>query len=509
MPSRKSQTIYKENHDKTLSSRPPGRPVKMKKARPILKDVQNALALHAPESRRYVIVQEDSSSGISYPAYPAFKSTEVQKHRRYPVAQRTLSSEANSTYISQPRIRTVLPTAVPSPREQVCGSQRRHLVRQPSVRRSSSMIVSRSLDSLLSISPGAEGPRVAIGLHDASSKGLRSNTQTNSTVKAQTCASRSHRVDRDALLSLSRARTSTPPLSPPPPSSLQASASKSSKRAGRTYALVPTEVNGQHVFTHTVVSDHASNGGENLPNSPCSTDAIGFPEDMRNVLRQLDELATWVKAASSKECISAVSTVASVALADRFPDRHESRSQDGHDTDPNIPGSRGKGKGRRLSTPPSPSEHGRTIVEVSGQSQTCQLSNAFERTKLSWHHSEGFIYEPQNTPEFLVGSSKSPVAYPVKGYCSPPPGLSAPSRSHGSSTAHHIAYGASCQSALDTPLTAPLVSPPSGKTTFKGFFQRSKFNTAVVSRSSIPLGHVPVESAFSRERRMRLPWLKI
>lgn len=79
-------------------------------------------------------------------------------------------------------------------------------------------------------------------------------------------------------------RSPTPPISPP------ASTTYGSKRSGMTFALVPAEVGGQHVFTHVVVNhqDH-----DCMDSSP-----LGLPEDMQDVVQQLDDLATWVRAAS-------------------------------------------------------------------------------------------------------------------------------------------------------------------------------------------------------------------
>ena len=96
-------------------------------------------------------------------------------------------------------------------------------------------------------------------------------------------------------------RSFTPPISPPALSPRGSDAE--SKRSGRTFALVPTQVNGKHVFTHVVANPKDDNASPSV-----SPRQEGLPEDMRDVLRQLDELASWVKAASSsRDCTGSLS----------------------------------------------------------------------------------------------------------------------------------------------------------------------------------------------------------
>ncbi|KAF8555993.1 hypothetical protein OG21DRAFT_771469 [Imleria badia] len=102
-------------------------------------------------------------------------------------------------------------------------------------------------------------------------------------------------------------RSFTPPISPPASSPRGQDTDYSSKRSGRTFALVPAQVDGKHVFTHVVADNDA----------PSSED--GLPEDMRDILRQLDDLASWIKgASSSRDC-----NVNSIVHATRLPGHPE------------------------------------------------------------------------------------------------------------------------------------------------------------------------------------------
>ncbi|KAI9464242.1 hypothetical protein HD554DRAFT_1285920 [Boletus coccyginus] len=307
-----------------------------------------------------------------------------------------------------------------------------------------------------------------------------------------------------------------------PPISLPASSPRAqdtpSKRSGRTFALVPALANGRRVFAHVVVNPKVIDS-EELSGSPLlSPPQVGLPEDMQDVLRQLDDLASWVKAASSSR-----DYIGSIVHATRLTG--DPSADDGTHTTGNLSDGlfSNKGKTRLLSTsPPSECDIRRDLVVCTNplavpskyppnhqDSSRGAVPGGPTRIPPAIDcQSDGFIYVPDcNTPEFLVGCSSSPIAYPVCGYSSHP--RYSP---HPPETTHDIPYhrrflerrSAPCSSS-----TSRLISPPSGKTSFKTFFQRSRCNTTAVSHSVIPSGHVPVENAMRQGKRMRLPWLRI
>ncbi|KAG1739983.1 hypothetical protein EDB19DRAFT_794686 [Suillus lakei] len=110
-----------------------------------------------------------------------------------------------------------------------------------------------------------------------------------------------------------------------------------------------------------------------------------------------------------------------------------------------------------------------------------------------------YIYEPRGTPSFLVGSSTSPVAYPAEGYQSPPREVITPGPSHITSlTASTPVIRACSRRSVPSVSPPPMVSPPTGITSFKAFFKRSRSNTMSVPRSN----------ACGREKK-KFGWLKI
>ncbi|KIK91899.1 hypothetical protein PAXRUDRAFT_830449 [Paxillus rubicundulus Ve08.2h10] len=473
----------------------------LKKARPVLKDIQNALTLQASESRRYVIVQGDPC--LSCPAYPLLGREGHHTHRT-PIVKQALSTDVTCTPAS----------TLTSVRKECSGGYAGAFSRG-SLRRSSSMIVSRSLDSLQTTASCTRIEQTGVNIPYATANITEFGNQSN----IRSSYDDSHLVDRGALFVMGPSRSLTPPLNPPalPPS--QTCTGHLLKRSGRTFALVPAEVNGKRVFTHAVANQSdVSFGGYSSP-IPTSARSVGspkegLPEDMRDMLRQLDDLAHWVKAASSsREPISPVSTVTSTKYAARPAHHSETETGRGMDfaskrsTCKSLPD---KGKGRMLYTHASPSG-------CSTPTEPTQLSSAQTgdptgmTTGANRQSEEGLIYEPSHaTPEFLVGSSRSPIAYPVHGYSSPPshPPLPRfqPSSPTNNTPFHRRVYER--RSAPCPPPTAPLVSP-SGKASFKAFFQRSRCNTTAVSRPEVPLRHGYVEATFRRDKRMRLPWLRI
>ncbi|KAF8845071.1 hypothetical protein BDN67DRAFT_540418 [Paxillus ammoniavirescens] len=507
MSSNLSQAAFDEDNLKPSSLRRSRMITPLKKSRPVLKDIENALTLRATEGQRYVIVQGDPC--FSCPAYPIFEREGHHTHRTPVVKQATLPTGpvVIRTQRSRPSPIASVASTLTSVRKECPGGYAGGFARGRSLRRSSSMIVSRSLDSLPSTASCSQIEPTCANIPYTTGNITEFGNQCN----IRSSYDDSPLVDRDALLVMGPSRSLTPPLSPPalPPS--QTYTGHLLKRSGRTFSLVPAEVNGKRVFTHAVANQYdVSFGGYSSP-IPISTRSVGgpkegLPEDMRDMLRQLDDLAHWVKAASSsRERISPVSTVTSTKYAARPAHRSDTENEHGMysaskcSTYTSLPD---KGKGRMLSTHASPSE-------CSIPTESTQLSSA-QTAKDANHSEEGLIYEPNHdTPEFLVGSSRSPIAYPVHGYSSPPP-HPAPPRFQPSSPTNNTPFHRRVyerRSAPYPPPTAPLVSP-SGKASFKAFFQRSRCNTTAVC-PGVPLAHVPVEATFRREKRLRLPWLRI
>jgi hypothetical protein len=361
MSSSLSQAASDENHLKPSLLRRSRMITPLKKARPVLKDIQDSLTLRATDSegRRYVIVQGDPC--LSCPAYPIFEREHT--HQTPVVKQATLPTGLAVIRTPRSRPSPVAPVAstLTSVRKECPGGYAGAFAWGRALRRSSSMIVSRSLDSLQSTASYSQIEPTCANIPYTTGNITEFGNQSN----IRSSYDDSPLVDRDALLVMGPSRSLTPPLSPPalPPS--QTCTGHLLKRSGRTFALVPAEVNGKRVFTHAVANQRdVGFGGYSSP-IPISTRLVGspkegLPEDMRDVLRQLDDLAHWVKAASSSgERISPVSTVTSTKYAARPAHRSETENERGmysaskRSIYKSLPD---KGKGRMLSTHAGPSE---------------------------------------------------------------------------------------------------------------------------------------------------------
>ncbi|KAH0836690.1 hypothetical protein J3R83DRAFT_8412 [Lanmaoa asiatica] len=145
-------------------------------------------------------------------------------------------------------------------------------------------------------------------------------------------------------------RSFTPPISPPVLSPPPTDTEYSSKRSGMTFALVPAEVDGKHVLTHVVVNRRGNDykGDPDPPSIPPGED--GLPEDMQDILRQLDDLASWVKVASSStDCIANIRSIRHATRLTGPPGTDAGGDGTGHPSDGLFIN---KGKSRLLSTSP-------------------------------------------------------------------------------------------------------------------------------------------------------------
>ncbi|KAG6381652.1 hypothetical protein JVT61DRAFT_251 [Boletus reticuloceps] len=292
-------------------------------------------------------------------------------------------------------------------------------------------------------------------------------------------------------------RSFTPPISAPALSPCAQDTESSPKRSGRTFASVLAQVNGKHV----VVNPKDNDSKRDFPPASVSPRQDGLPEDMQDMLRQLDDLASWVKMASSSSNCNVTPIVHATPLTG-----HLRTDASGHSAgNPCLALFPNKGKNRLLLTsPPSGCNIHRDLVHSSSSA----MPGGPRKISVTDCQSDGFIYVPDcNTPEFLAGSSSSPIAYPVCGYSSHPSRYS-PHPLDTTYDPYHRRFLAR-RSAPCPPPTSPLAAPSSGKTSFKTLFQRSRCNTTAVARPGIPSGHVPVENALRQGKRMRLPWLRI
>ena len=212
-----------------------------------------------------------------------------------------------------------------------------------------------------------------------------------------------HTIDYPWNGSLDGVRAFTPPISPPASSPR---GQESSKRSGRTFALVPALANGRRVFAHVVVNpnDSEEHSGSPLVSPP----QVGLPEDMQDILRQLDDLASWVKAASSsRDC-----TVGALVHATR-PTGDPSADNGTHDAGNRSDGLfSNKGKTRLLSTsPPSECDIRRDLVVC-----TSSLAVPGGPTRISPAtdcQSDEFIYVPDVCAAPCVSSLRIHFRFPL------------------------------------------------------------------------------------------------
>ncbi|KAF9218952.1 hypothetical protein BS17DRAFT_470201 [Gyrodon lividus] len=398
MSSSMSQTASKENNIMLPLLRRPGKIAPLKKARPVMKDIQNAFTLQATEARRYVIVQGDPYSSCQ--VHPTFEGGRHHRHGTPVVKQTILPADPIVTRTPHSRP-SPAPSMVSTLQEECSGGYAGASIRGHALRRSSSMIVSRSLDSLRSIASHTQLTQVdptcaKLPYATLSTKSSRNIVETGNQSNIQ----RSY-DDRDALLFLVPSRSLTPPLSPPMPPSSQTSRGYLPKRSGRTFALISTEVNGKRVFTHAVANQRDVCPGECSSPITISAKSVrspkdGLPEDMRDILRQLDDLASWVKAASlSGECTSPVPTVTSMQHSARPACHSETETECGAEfaTEHSAHTSPfNKGKGRVLSTRTTCSESSAPTASI--QFSSAQTSGPTNVDRSADCPSEGLIYEP-------------------------------------------------------------------------------------------------------------------
>lgn len=450
----------------------------MKKPRPILRDLRNTLALQTTEGSRDSIKQgvpfDTSFSVTESPSSP-----ERRRHHR-----------GNDKYRVSPIALPATPRTVPSlniPGYTLVDALACHVSNRDtpakeeiilSHKHSSSMIVSDSDHGSLNIDNNSfflESKHAVI--HHCTKPFNPWKAPLNRRV-----------VDQNALVFTIPPCSPTFPLSPPTASSSPMS-DLLSKRSGRMFRLVPAQ--NDH-FVHVVATDLTDYLIESPLESHClsSPTHIGFPPDMLALLQELDELASWVQDFPyPEEALGALDilTIGST-VAVSCPHALRRLSNDQGDRFLQQPVLPDKGKSRMLTEPTD------DISE-------CQFHSAIPpaSTPVTRRSSVRYIYEPQGTPSFLVGSSTSPIAYPAEGYRSPPREVIVPGPSSitslNASTPVIRACGRRSVPNVSPPL---LVSPPTGLTSFKAFFKRSRSNTM----------SIPQSNTCGREKK-KFGWLKI
>ncbi|KIK48234.1 hypothetical protein CY34DRAFT_798330 [Suillus luteus UH-Slu-Lm8-n1] len=444
----------------------------IKKSRPILRDLRNTLALQAIESSRYSIEQGGPFDAFSFSVTESPTSSEHVRHnlgngknRISPIALPVTSHTAPSLDMLECAPVDALAFHVSNrdtsaEEENVFGDKR-----------SPSMIVSYSDHGNPNIDNTPEFKHAAI-YHCIKPLNLRS-------------APLNYRaVNQTALVFSIPPCSPTLPLSPPTASSSPIS-DLLSKRSGRMFRLVPTE---NDCFMHAVATDLTDYHIESPLESPCSYSPtqIGFPPDMLALLQELDELAAWVQDFPHPEEVLDIPTIGSTVPVS-YPHALQRLGNDLGDHFPRQPVLPDKGKKRRLTDPTD------DISE-------CQLPTSHSpispvSTPITRRRSARYIYQPQGTPSFLVGSSTSLIAYPAEGYLSPPREVIAPGPFPITGPASTPIIRACGRRSVPNVSPPPLVSPPTGMTSFKAFFKRSRSNTMSAPRCG-------------REKK-KFGWLKI
>lgn len=105
------------------------------------------------------------------------------------------------------------------------------------------------------------------------------------------------------------------------------------------------------MFTHVVVNPQDNDSKEDSIHPLISPGEDGLPEDMKDILRQLDDLASWIKAASSsRDCISNTSSIVHSSPLTGHPGADAGGHKTAHLSGGLLPR---KGKDRLLSASPS------------------------------------------------------------------------------------------------------------------------------------------------------------
>lgn len=345
---------------------------------------------------------------------------------------------------------------------------------------SSSVVVSRAVNSLYSIV--SKVPRRKFGTTICRCAPLAPDTRKIMQA-GDLRVTRVSLTNRDAILFLPLPRPLIQPAGTMVPSLDREHALKQVSRS----SIVPRTENSRH-STHGFANGnkHASgkrrNGGLLSIGLKDEERNVGFPQDMADILQQLEDLAEWVRATPHKN------TPAVLGTKCLRSDHHLSRWIPPTSRHMASSTTACEGKTPMSYSKTLESEQG-TYVNASGPAAT----RAFPTPTVAQGYCGATVslHDPDNITGFPAGDSGAPITR------STPRGLPSHRRPLGAlaislenrSTVHHIA--SPCRK------VPPGLSP-----------QRSRWRTTAIP-PTIPVDHVPVESPYSRRKRMRFPCLSL
>lgn len=359
----------------------------------------------------------------------------------------------------------------------------------------SSVAASRALDSLYSIA--SKVPRRKFGT--AISKCAPLAPDTRKTVQAGDLrVTRVSLTDRDAILFFPLPRPSVQPAGTTVPS---LNHERALKQVGRTGIVSRTEK--RRHSTHRFANGNEYASGKRRDSSLLSVSLkdeernVGFPRDMIDILQQLEDLAKWVRATSHRK-IPAVS-----GTKCRHGDHHLSRWM--------SPTSRHMASSTTPCEGKTPTPYPQTVkseqemyVNPSGPAAT----RAFPAPTVAQDYcgATASPHHPNNITGFLAGDSG------VLNNRSTRRGLPSHRRPLGALAISFGNRSACYRPTIDTcpapsfPQTVHHIASPCRKVPTGISFQRSGWRTTAIP-PAIPADHVPVESPYSRRKKMRFPRL--
>lgn len=362
---------------------------------------------------------------------------------------------------------------------------------------SSSVVVSRAVNSLYSIV--SKAPRRKFGTTISRCAPLAPDTRKIMQA-GDLRVTRVSLTGRDAILFLPLPRPLIQPAGTMVPSLDREYALKQVSRS----SIVPRTENSRH-STHgfangnKYASGKRRNGGLLSISLKDEERNVGFPQDMVDILQQLEDLAEWIRATSRKK-IPAVSGTKCLR-----GDHHLSRWMS--PTSPHMASSTTacEGKTPMSYSKTSESEQG-TYVNASGPAAT----RAFPTPTVAQGYCGATVslHDPDNITGFLAGDSGAPITR------STPRGLPSHRRPLGALAISLENRSACYRPTMSTcpvsffPQTVHHIASPCRKVPPGLSPQRSRWRTTAIP-PTIPVDHVPVESPYSRRKRMRFPCLSL
>lgn len=276
------------------------------------------------------------------------------------------------------------------------------------------------------------------------------------------------------------------------------------KQASRTHVVVPMSENNRHSM-YGIANDNKHTSGKRRNSAFLSANLrheernTGFPQDVVDILQQLEDLADWVRAASCKLRPAASST--------KFLCGNHHHSRGRSPTSWHM-ASRVTALEEKISTPFSndPKSEQETYVNASGPA----TSRAFPIPTVmqGYRRATDSLHESHNIAGLPARGSRSLITYPVyrrPQFHQPPSGAPATSLTHHSAYYRRTMDGFSVPS---SPRAFHHIASVCGKISPESSLQRCRSKTSVIP-PAIPVDHVPIESPYSQRKRMRFPSLKL